>query len=884
MKNPINILRHFSRDRAPRDPVTIGTMILGASATAATTVTIAGAAFALGAYVVGYIAVTAITSVVLKALSPKQSSAGQYNSASSAGLLANVMDAVAPHEYVYGKVRKGGIRTYIESTGSSNKYLHMIITVAGHEIASFDDIYINDEIVTLDGNGIVTTPKWNNKIRIKKHLGDQTTADPDLLAESNQITAAFVGNGIAYLYVRLEYDQDTFANGIPLFTATVSGRKVYDPRTTTTGYSANAALAVRDYLTSPFGLNDTAIDDLSFAASANVSDETITLAGGGTEPRYEINGVITADMTPRQVAERMMTACGGTLFWGQGAWQLHVAYYSAPVLNLTLDDLRSSISTDTRASARDNFNRVTGTFIDASAGYISSDYPALESPAFLAEDYGVENTLDLQLPMTTSAATAQRLAKMILFRAREQMTITAEFGMKAFGAQVGDIISFTNSRYGWTAKEFEVAGWKFENSQDGDLRIALTLREISEAAFSWTAEEAEIISNNTNLLKYSDVPTIGLSVSNALKIYHEKLSNVVSILTTSSSPEFIDYVQVEFKKSSETSWRDGGYGELGVFEINDLEDGAYDFRVRAINGFGIKGAYTTRLNYKVEGLSQPPQDVAGFAAEVNGDTINLSWNVVPDLDLSYYIIRHAKETSGAIWSGATTYVEKVARPSTEVSVPAKAGTYLIKSVDKTGIQSTNATAVVVTADDLIARAVVVTVNEDPSFAGVKDKVILTGGEIRLGSIALFDTISGNIDSLSGNWDALGINYAEPDGTYYFSNIIDRTVPEQGFVTINMATRRFDSTEGLLDDLVGNIDLFSGYWDDLTGNPNFNDTNVVSYVSTTNDDPAGTPTWSEWRKIRAANVYGRALRFKVELHSNAPGVSPAISQLSATGNY
>jgi len=504
---------------------------------------------------------------------------------------------------------------------------------------------------------------------------------------------------------------------------------------------------------------------------------------------------------------------------------------------------------------------------------------------FLAEDKAVDSPIDLPLPFTTSAASAQRISKLTLYRGREQMSLSADFGLVGFQVQVGDIVAFTNSRYGWTAKEFEVVGWRFFPNQDGgDLRVNLELRETSSEAFDWTAEESAIIANNTNLPSAYFAPTLGLSVSDALVVYHEKLTNVVSLVTTSSYPEFVDYVQVEFKKSADTNWLDGGFGELGLFKVNDIEDGNYDFRVRTVNALGIKGDYTTRSNYNVSGLSQPPQDVTGFAAEVNGDTINLSWAAVPDLDLSYYIIRHASETTGATWADSVTYVEKVARPSTEANVPAKAGSYLIKAVDKTGSQSINATTVVVSADVITARATVVTVTESPPFTGTKTDVVLQDSEIRLGTVANFDSLTGNIDSLTGQWDALGVSYVNTSGTYYFANVIDRTVAEQGFITVDMVTRRFDTTNGLWDDLAGDIDVLSGFWDALTGVADFNDTNVIAYVSTTNDNPSGSPTWSAWTKIRAANIYGRGLRFKVELHSDAAGISPAISELSATGNY
>ena len=242
MKTPFNVLRHVNQwEMAPRDPVTVGAAILGSLGSFGVSVTTAGilAGFNAAA-IVGYLATTAITSWALSALAPDVGGIG-----GSRGLMINATDPAAPHDIVYGTVRKGGVRTYVESTGAENKFLHMILVLAGHELAGIDDIYLNDEIVTLDAGGFVTSGNWNSKVRIKKHLGNEIVADALLVAESNQIDANFVGNGIAYLYIRLEYDQDVFANGIPMFTAKVRGRKVYDPRTTATVYSANASLVVR---------------------------------------------------------------------------------------------------------------------------------------------------------------------------------------------------------------------------------------------------------------------------------------------------------------------------------------------------------------------------------------------------------------------------------------------------------------------------------------------------------------------------------------------------------------------------------------------------------------------------------------------------------------
>ena len=326
------------------------------------------------------LAVTAVTSWAISALAPKP----DFSSFGSQGTLVNARDATAPVDFVYGQIRKGGTVSYYESTGEKNKFLHQIIVLAGHEVEQIGDIYVNDEIVTLDGDGFVTGDTWNSKIRIQKFDGSQTSAPADLLAESeltgpNALTADFVGNDIAYLYVRYEYDGEVFASGVPLITAVVQGKKVYDPRTSTTAYSNNAALCIRDFITSTYGLSDNAIDDVSFSAAANESDENVALSGGGTEKRYTINGIVKASSPTGKVLGDMATACAGTLFWGSGYWKLKVGAYTAPVKTLTLDDLRGPINLQTRSSTRDSFNGVGGTFNNADGDFITADYPPIKS-------------------------------------------------------------------------------------------------------------------------------------------------------------------------------------------------------------------------------------------------------------------------------------------------------------------------------------------------------------------------------------------------------------------------------------------------------------------------------------------------------------------------
>jgi hypothetical protein len=61
-----------------------------------------------------------------------------------------------------------------------------------------------------------------------------------------------------------------------------------------------------------------------------------------------------------------------------GKWKLTVADYVAPTKTLTLDDLRSPISLQTRNNLRDQFNVVQGTFINAAERWITT---GLSSPS-----------------------------------------------------------------------------------------------------------------------------------------------------------------------------------------------------------------------------------------------------------------------------------------------------------------------------------------------------------------------------------------------------------------------------------------------------------------------------------------------------------------------
>lgn len=844
-------------------------MALASTGTALATGTVAAnLTFAFGytgiAAAASHFLVTTALGAALNALTPKPSTAS-----SNRGYQVTQSGSALDHQIIYGKVKVGGARVFDSTTGGSNKFLHRVLAFTGHEIESFDEIYINDELVTLDGSGNVTSPsRYGGKVRINKHLGTSNqSADSDLVSEVDGWTSEHKLRGIAYLYVRLSYDADAFPNGVPEITSTIKGKKVYDPRDTSTSWSDNPALCLRDYLTNTsYGLGEdtTNVDDDEVSTAANVCDLTNTPDGS---TRYTCNGAFTTASVPYDTLSNLLTSMGGLLWYAQGEWRMKPAYWTEPTLTLNEDDLRGSITVNTRHSRRDNYNTVKGTFRGSESNWQITDYPEVANSAFLSADNGQESSIDLALPFTDNSVESRRIANVSLERNRQQLTITASFGMRAFQLQVGDNIKINNTRFGWTDKEFEVTSWTFGLVDEGDLQVQMILREISESVFDDISDGVVYERDNTSLLSPFSVPALGINATAVAQVLAEKLVNTLNINTTSSQSERIDLVEVQLKLSTSATYVSVGTGELGLFSSIDLERGEYDIRARAINTFGVKGEWEYLTNFTVDALSAPPSDVTNFQKQLSGGTIFFNWDAVPDLDLSYYVIRHNPNSSGAAWSTSNTVVEKVARPATTSSLPARSGTFLIRAYDKGGNPSDSPTLLVVQPSELPPLGASQEQVENPTFSGSKTNVSL-------------DTTPTPDELILTDLSA-----SSPSGTYEFSNYIDTLSSRTARVTGSVTFNRHAPTAGTWDTIPQNWDTWPGDWDQWDSEQaNFADHNVIVYVAATPDDPGGSPTWGSWELANGSELVGRAFKFKAELTSNNTNVSPSVETLKATVEY
>ena len=824
-----------------------------------------------------------------------------------------VKEPVSSRKLIYGEVKAAGNIVFLDVT-DDNKYLHLVMAVASHEVEkmAYDSagdiyraVYLNDEFNRLlsdgtDANGVKRytaeplSTYYDSKdgkgsvVRLKFYDGTQTQADADLVAETEQWTENHVLNGIAYVYARFEYHQDSFPTGIPNISMIVRGKKLYDPETGLTTYSTNPALALRDYLAGEFGFDSVAseFNDASFNTAKDVCDELVTELSG-QQTRYTLNGVVDTGAKKSDVITNMLTCMMGDLIRTNGKWHVNAGEYRAPVVSLDEDDCRGSIEVITKTSRRDRFNSVRGTFLSPNNNYKLSDYPEVASSAFSIDD-GETIPTQLDLSFTKTSGEAQRLAKIHLLASRQEIVVKYPAKLTAFRLQAGDTVSITNENFGWSNKAFRVQAWSivYEDTAGGvAIGIDLLLRETASNIYDWDAsldETATDAAPNTNLPSPFVVGDVGLFVSDELRIVNGTATTVL-VSNVTGGGDFADTFQVEAKLSTDADYTIVGTGKGNLFEKVNVEDGAtYDVRAFAINALGVRSANFATFSHQVVGKTARPADVSGLRINVVGAEAHLDWPPVADLDLSHYQIRHTNETSNASFQDAVDLVPRISAPTTTAIVPARTGTYFIRAVDTSGNRSANATSAVNQISAIETLNAVATTTQNPTFSGTKtscsiDTETYANNVLRLGTEILFDAVTGNFDDATGNFDDFRVT-PTTSGTYEFDNYVDLTQKYTSRLTADLKVLRLDFVNSF-DEALGNFDARLG---DFDGDPSaFDDINVQLFVATTDDDPSGSPTWSAWKEFVVGDYTARAYKFKADLSSTDTTSSPAIEELSVT---
>jgi len=818
------------------------------------------------------------------------------------GLLVNKQSNDSNIPVIYGERLTGGTRVFMETSGTDNTYLYMAIVMAEGEINDIEEIRVDDKVVTFassfsDGTAVEVGSGDSNfyknsesLIRVEPHYGTDGQSASSLLSTLSSWGSNHKLSGLCYLAIRLKWNSDAFA-GLPKIQAKIQGKKVVAYNSSlqaqSPAYSTNPAWCLLDYLTNARygkGLAISEIDLQSFYDASQVCVTQVTPYSGGSDINiFDTNTALDTSKTILTNVRELIKGCRGYLPYSAGKYSLVIETTGSASITLTEDDIIGGYSLTT-PDKNEKYNRVIVGFVDPARNYQVNEvqYPPIDDSGLpSADQHATMKTADggfllegrFSFSTITSQYQAEEMAEVILRRSREALSLGITVSLDAYDLAIGDIVNITHSSLGFSAKPFRVLGITFNE----DFTVGLSLVEHQDSHYTWATKTQATATPSTNLPNpFTIQPPASVTLDDTLIEYNDGTVIVALDVSIGASPDsFVDYYQVEYKLSTDSDYIIYAQGSgLNHRVLNVIDQSVYDVRVKAVNSLGVSSTYVSAQR-TIIGAIEPPSDVEDFACNIVGQEAHLSWTQIPDLDLAYYNLRFSEETDGtADWQNSVALVEKVSRPATSISVPARAGTYLLKAVDKLGNFSSNATAIISNVTGISNFNAVATQSEHPAFAGTLTNAVVTDDAIELDSSELFDSASGNFDDETTRFFDSGVANADfyASGNYLFADVIDIGAKHTARITASL-TQTSDNPDDLFDNRSGLFDSASSNFDgDTPANAN-----AHIEVATSDDNS----TYTAFQNFVIGDYTARYFKFRVVLISRDGASTPRVSAVTVT---
>lgn len=430
--------------------------------------------------------------------------------------------------------------------------------------------------------------------------------------------------------------------------------------------------------------------------------------------------------------------------------------------------------------------------------------------------------------------------------------------------EVGDLGGFVEA-----GKELDLVITKIEPAENYTAKI--TAMDYAPAVFD--AENGPIppfTSNITTPLEFIRPlsPTLVTMQSDESVMLRNSDGTLLSrlIITLSNPNEGEITTFVKYRLSGSTVFNNANILEANSNRVvlTGFDDGMnYDFEIRYRRGNSTIFSAPLAINsYKFIGASSLPPNVTNFLINIVGDTSLFKWDASTAIDHSNYIMKYTRAFSGVLWETAQVIEDNILE--TRLSLAFQPGTYLIKDMDILGNESPDATAII-TYDIQSIQNVVETFEEDSTFPGTKDNV-----EVQNSALILLDTTL--------------------DGYYYFNSSLDLGGIYTSFISASViANGIFVNNLFVVDDIFAMSDVFGAGDNDIFTMDDMFASDDIFGIGTngwlvelqyrvTNDDPGGSPTWSDWLTFVAGNVEFWAIEFRLLLRSLEQNVSPSVTVL------
>lgn len=666
----------------------VGTAIAGAIGLAGATILGVSAASLIGGVVVtgGLIAASYFLSPTAKKAAPFSSPAPQYQ--------AVINQASGPRRRGYGRVKAGGTRAFWDSRDG---LLYQIVMMHSGTVDGFEKYYLGDQEVTLAGDGNVEQAPKTGYAYIYPFLGGTSqvalaglvSTFPGIWTEQHQL------KGIAYLGAVFksppaETYMEVFPEGhnTPV-RAVVRLSRVFDPRSSTTAWSDNPALCIRDFLVHPDGYRLTAsdIDTASFNAMADLCDEAVALAAGGSEVRYRLWGMYDLNADPKETLSRMLATCDGELFENAaGKIEIRGGKWDEPTVTIEDKDVLS-FTLEQGNDAFAAFNQLRILYTSPNHDYQSTEAQEWDD----LTDQATRGVISQDFPvdMVPSPSQARRLAK--IYRAKQNPrwrgTVSTNLvGLNARGERTLRLV-LPELQINDT---FLIISHAIRADMTG---CEIGIVSLGEETYEWTtAEEGASPPAPQVTTPSTALPTPSMTID--VQSRQVTAASVAAVVVASVTPPARTDIRLEsqIRLDSSSIW-EGMSTATGEFESVSgvvVDDETYKVRSR-FRTAGAVGPWTTEQTIVITANPTAPAAPSSFSAiESSGNSV-LNW-VNPSAE---FFRTRVFRSASAIFGGASEIAivyGSPGQPSAHTDPAPASGTwyYWVVALNESNIASTPA--------------------------------------------------------------------------------------------------------------------------------------------------------------------------------------------------
>ncbi len=382
---------------------------------------------------------------------------------------AAIKQSIPPRIRGYGRNRLAGYYMLFEAEGSPPAESYDIQAFHSGRIQGFVSLYLHDDVVFIDGDmnasgggsGVVLgtyadNRYGQNRIGINTKLG--TTPQTAMNGQPAYFSGgAHQGNGIAAIGMACagmaSPDQHTvvFPHGKPELSVVADCSPVWDPRDpaqdegeeSTWVVSYNPVINLLDFLTrvdGGMGLDRESILPAERLAEwmieADLCDELVASADGGTEPRYQSSGWFRFDDKPEDIINGLLATCDGWMGEpGDGTFALTVGVYREPADPPLTEKHIIGFALNYGSPDEQTVNQLDISFTDPALKFVSvQTEPWRDEEAITLT--GVVRSQQLDLKWVQKNSQARRLADRAMQRLNPLMTgsfTTSLYGLRYLG-------------------------------------------------------------------------------------------------------------------------------------------------------------------------------------------------------------------------------------------------------------------------------------------------------------------------------------------------------------------------------------------------------------------------------------------------------------------